>query len=47
VLPGLALPGVDIDPSVDRGWLAVACAAAAVVGHVYPVWYEFRGRVPH
>ena len=43
VLPGLALPGVDIDPAVDRGWLAVACAAAVVVGHVYPVWYEFRG----
>jgi glycerol-3-phosphate acyltransferase PlsY len=43
VLPGLGLPGVDIDPAVDRGWLAVACAAAAVVGHVYPVWYEFRG----
>ncbi len=43
VLPGLALPGVDIDPSVDRGWLAVACATAVVVGHVYPVWYEFRG----
>lgn len=43
VLPGLALPGVGIDPSVDRGWLAVACATAVVVGHVYPVWYEFRG----
>ena len=22
---------------------AVACAIAVVVGHVYPVWYEFRG----
>jgi glycerol-3-phosphate acyltransferase PlsY len=43
VLPDLALPGIGIDPMVDRGWLAVACAAAAVVGHVYPVWYEFRG----
>jgi glycerol-3-phosphate acyltransferase PlsY len=43
VLPGLALPGIGIDPSVDRGWLAVACAGAAVIGHVYPVWYEFRG----
>ena len=21
----------------------MACAAAVVVGHVYPVWYEFRG----
>ena len=43
VLPGLALPLVGLDPAVDRDWLAVCCAAAVVVGHVYPVWYEFRG----
>jgi len=42
-LPGANLPFVDIDPSLDRGWLQAACAAAVVVGHVYPVWYEFRG----
>ena len=42
-LPGLDLPVVGIDPGVDRIWLAVACAAAVVVGHVYPVWYGFRG----
>ncbi len=42
-LPRLALPGLGIDPDVDREWLAVACAAAVVFGHVYPVWYEFRG----
>src|SRR5690606_37548518 len=24
-------------------WIAVACGAAAVVGHVWPVWYRFRG----
>ena len=28
---------------VDRQWLAVGCAIAVVIGHVYPVWYEFRG----
>ncbi len=28
---------------MDRDWLAVVCAAAVVFGHVYPVWYEFRG----
>jgi glycerol-3-phosphate acyltransferase PlsY len=38
-----ALPLVAADPAVDRLWLAVACAAAVVVGHVYPVWYGFRG----
>jgi glycerol-3-phosphate acyltransferase PlsY len=43
VLPKLVLPMVGIAPAVDREWLAVACAVAVVVGHVYPVWYEFRG----
>jgi glycerol-3-phosphate acyltransferase PlsY len=43
LLPGLHLPFVGTDPAVDRDWLAVACAAAVVAGHVYPVWYEFRG----
>jgi glycerol-3-phosphate acyltransferase PlsY len=42
-LPGLELPGIGIDQGVDREWLAVVCAAAVVFGHVYPVWYEFRG----
>jgi glycerol-3-phosphate acyltransferase PlsY len=42
-LPGLDLPGLGIDPGVDRDWLAAVCAAAVVFGHVYPVWYEFRG----
>jgi glycerol-3-phosphate acyltransferase PlsY len=42
-LPGANLPGLGLDPGVDRDWLAVACAAAVVAGHVYPVWYEFRG----
>lgn len=43
VLPGLELPGVRVDPQVDRSWLAVTCATAVVLGHVYPVWYGFRG----
>lgn len=43
VLPPLALPFVGIDPSISREWLAVACSVAAVIGHVYPVWYGFRG----
>ncbi|HEX9208297.1 MAG TPA: glycerol-3-phosphate acyltransferase [Steroidobacteraceae bacterium] len=42
-LPGADLPGIGFDPAVERDWLLVACAAAVVVGHVYPVWYEFRG----
>lgn len=43
VLPQLQLPFAGIDPTIDRLWLAVACAVAVVVGHVYPVWYGFRG----
>ena len=43
ILPALALPGVAIDPSLGRDWLAVSCAAAATAGHVWPVWFEFRG----
>jgi glycerol-3-phosphate acyltransferase PlsY len=43
VLPGLALPLVATDAALARDWLAVACAIAATAGHVWPVWYEFRG----
>jgi acyl phosphate:glycerol-3-phosphate acyltransferase len=25
------------------GWLAAACGIAVMLGHVYPVWYGFRG----
>jgi acyl phosphate:glycerol-3-phosphate acyltransferase len=42
-LPGLNLPFVGIDADLDGSWLLVACAGAVVIGHVYPVWYEFRG----
>ncbi len=42
-LPGLAIPGVATDPGIGRDWLAVACAAAAVAGHVWPLWHDFRG----
>lgn len=43
LLPALALPGVHPDPDVGRQWLAVACAAAAIVGHCYPVFFRFAG----
>jgi glycerol-3-phosphate acyltransferase PlsY len=36
VVPGL-FTGLDVD------WLAAACGIAVIVGHVYPVWYGFRG----
>ena len=43
VVPGLELPFVAEDPSVSRDWLTIACASAAVFGHVWPVYYGFRG----
>jgi len=43
LLPGLALPGVQPDPALARDWLAVACALMVVLGHVWPVWHDFRG----
>jgi glycerol-3-phosphate acyltransferase PlsY len=42
-LPSADLPMMRPDAAVDRDWLTVACATAVVVGHVYPVWHEFRG----
>lgn len=43
IVPGLDLPLIGIDPAVSRDWLAVACATAAVMGHVWPVYHRFRG----
>ena len=43
VVPGLELPFVPQDPEVSRTWLTLACAAAAVVGHVWPIYHGFKG----
>ena len=42
-LPALSLPGVGWDAEVSRQWLALSCGFAVIVGHVYPVWFGFRG----
>jgi glycerol-3-phosphate acyltransferase PlsY len=42
-LPGAVFPAVGIDPGVPREWLTLACGLAVIVGHVYPVWFSFRG----
>jgi glycerol-3-phosphate acyltransferase PlsY len=42
-LPTAALPAIGIDPDLPREWLTVACGFAVIVGHVYPVWFGFRG----
>ena len=42
-LPAALLPGVGIETDLPREWLRVACGFTVIVGHVYPVWYGFRG----
>ena len=37
-LPGIPPPDPDI-----AAWLAPLCGIAVMLGHVYPVWYGFRG----
>ena len=43
VVPHLDIPFVGLDPAVSRTWLVLCCAAAAVIGHVWPIWHRFRG----
>jgi len=42
-LPLATIPGVPPDPALDREWLTAGCALAVVIGHIYPVWFDFRG----
>ncbi len=43
LLPTLDIPGIGIDPLLSREVIAYAVGFAAVLGHVYPLWYDFRG----
>ncbi len=43
IVPGIDVPFVGESPDVSREWLQLCCAAAAVIGHVWPVWHQFRG----
>ena len=43
LLPRLAVPGLPPAAPVAQLWLPAACALAAIVGHVFPVWHGFRG----
>lgn len=38
----LAIPFVE-SAAFRPEWIAVACGAAAIIGHVWPIWYGFRG----
>ncbi len=43
VLPTVDIPGIGIDPLLSREVIAYAVGFAALLGHVYPLWYDFRG----
>lgn len=43
VLPTVDVPGVGIDLLLSREVIAYAVGFAALLGHVYPLWYDFRG----
>jgi glycerol-3-phosphate acyltransferase PlsY len=42
LLPVLFQISTDRDATLVT-WLPIACAAAVVIGHVYPIWFGFRG----
>lgn len=41
IVPGLGLPGLGA--AAYPLWLPAACGAAAIIGHVYPLFHGFRG----
>jgi glycerol-3-phosphate acyltransferase PlsY len=43
IVPGLDIPFIAEDPTISRTWLTLSCAAAAVFGHVWPIYHGFRG----
>jgi glycerol-3-phosphate acyltransferase PlsY len=43
IIPGIELPIAGNDPDISRTWLILSCAAASVIGHVWPIWHNFRG----
>jgi acyl phosphate:glycerol-3-phosphate acyltransferase len=43
VVAPLDIPNLASTPFIVRDWLPAICGIAAIVGHVYPAWFGFRG----
>ena len=43
VVAPMVFPGVPVAAEDLRVWAPAACGIAAIIGHIYPVWYGFRG----
>jgi len=42
-LPGVSLPGLPLMPDALARILPYACAVAVMLGHIYPLYFGFRG----
>jgi acyl phosphate:glycerol-3-phosphate acyltransferase len=42
-LPSIVLPLAADAHRFAPDWIAVSCAVAAIAGHIYPLWHDFRG----
>lgn len=43
LLPGFEIPAIGLDPHLSHELLLVAVGFGAILGHVYPIWHDFRG----
>jgi glycerol-3-phosphate acyltransferase PlsY len=43
LIPPLVIPGIGLDPLIDRELLLYTVSFAAIAGHVFPLWHDFRG----
>lgn len=43
LVPELNVPFVPEDPMLSRTWLTLCCSTAAVLGHVWPIYHDFKG----
>ena len=43
LLPSFDMPGTGLDAQISRELMLVAVGFGAILGHVYPIWHEFRG----
>jgi len=43
LVPELNVPFVAEDPTLSRTWLTICCATAVVLGHVWPIYHNFKG----
>ena len=43
LLASLAFPGIAPSAPQLQAWCAAVCGIAVMLGHIYPLWYGFRG----